>query len=68
MNGHVLRVPRRLLVTLRLGEMPEHIPSWRAITHHEAAPAESRFGVKPPASLAFAPKASASDSCSEDRH
>ena len=34
------RVPRRLLVTLRLGEMPEHIPAWRAVTHHGLAPAE----------------------------
>ena len=36
----VARVPRRLLVTLRLGEMPEHIPAWRAVTHHGVAPAE----------------------------
>lgn len=33
-------VPRRLLLTLRLGEMPEHIPAWRAVTHHGVAPAE----------------------------
>ena len=34
------RVPRRLLVTLRLGEMPDHIPAWRAVTHHGVVPAE----------------------------
>jgi len=34
------RVPRRLLVTLRLGEMPEHIPAWRAVTNYGVAPAE----------------------------
>lgn len=34
------RVSRRLLVTLKLGEMPEHIPAWRAVTHHGVAPAE----------------------------
>ena len=34
------RVPRRLLVTLQLGEMPEHIPAWRAVTQHGIAPAE----------------------------
>ena len=38
------RVPRRLLVTLRLGEMPEHIPAWRAVTHHGTAPADSIDG------------------------
>lgn len=37
-------VPRRLLVTLRLGEMPEHIPAWRAVTHHGVAPAASIDG------------------------
>lgn len=40
MNGSIERVPRRLLVTLRLGEVPEHIPAWRAITRHGVAPAE----------------------------
>lgn len=30
----------RLLVTLRLGEMPEHIPGWRACTHHGAPMAD----------------------------
>ena len=34
------RVPRRLLVTLQLGEMPEHIPAWRAVTQHGIVPAE----------------------------
>lgn len=38
------RVPRRLLVTLHLGEVPEHIPAWRATTHHGVAPAERLDG------------------------
>ncbi len=32
-----LRVPRRLLLTLQLGEMPEHIPSLREVRHEGAA-------------------------------
>lgn len=32
--------PDRLLLTLRLGEMPEHIPGWRACTRYGAAMAE----------------------------
>ena len=32
--------PGRLLVTLRLGEMPEHIPGWRACTQHGVAMAD----------------------------
>jgi subtilisin family serine protease len=36
-HAHPLRVPRRLLVTLRLGEMPEHIPSIREVRHEGAA-------------------------------
>jgi subtilisin family serine protease len=44
MNGHVPRVPRHLLVTLHLGEMPEHIPAWRAIARYDVAPAESIDG------------------------
>lgn len=30
----------RLLLTLKLGEMPEHVPGWRACTHHGAEMAE----------------------------
>ncbi len=30
MTGFASFVPRRLLVTLRLGEMPGHVPAWRA--------------------------------------
>lgn len=33
----MLNVPRRLLVTLRLGEMPAHIPAWRACTRYGVA-------------------------------
>jgi subtilisin family serine protease len=40
MNAFAPRVPRRLLVTLHLGEMPEHLPAWRATTRHGVAPAE----------------------------
>ena len=29
MNAHI--VPRRLLLTLKLGEMPEHVPGLRAV-------------------------------------
>jgi subtilisin family serine protease len=32
-----LRVPRRLLLTLRLGEMPEHVPSMLACRRHGVA-------------------------------
>ncbi|MGM9514108.1 S8 family peptidase [Roseateles sp. DB2] len=28
------QLPRRLLLTLRLGEMPEHVPAWRACQRH----------------------------------
>lgn len=28
------QVPGRLLLTLKLGEVPEHIPGWRACTHY----------------------------------
>jgi len=38
------RVARRLLVTLQLGEVPEHVPAWRATTHHGVAPAETLDG------------------------
>lgn len=34
------RVPDRLLVTLRLGEMPEHVPGWRACSGYGVAAAE----------------------------
>ncbi len=34
------RRPRRLLLTLRLGEMPEHLPSWIACRRYGVAPAE----------------------------
>ena len=44
MNTVAPRVPRRLLVTLRLGEMPEHIPAWRATTQYGIAPADSIDG------------------------
>lgn len=30
----------RLLLTLKLGEMPEHVPGWRACTHHGVDMAE----------------------------
>ena len=40
MNTLDRRVPRRLLVTLHLGEVPEHMPAWRATTHYGVAPAE----------------------------
>lgn len=30
----------RLLLTLKLGEMPEHVPGWRACTHHGAEVAD----------------------------
>ena len=30
----------RLLVTLKLGEMPEHVPGWRACSHYGAAMAD----------------------------
>ncbi len=43
-EGPAPRVPRRLLVTLRLGEMPEHIPAWRAVANHGTAPADSIDG------------------------
>jgi subtilisin family serine protease len=32
----VPHVPRRLLLTLRLGEMPDSMPSWRAVAQHES--------------------------------
>lgn len=35
-----LRRPRRLLLTLRLGEVPEHLPSLAACRRHGVAPAE----------------------------
>jgi subtilisin family serine protease len=38
MNGHCL--PRRLLVTLRLGEMPAHVPSWQACAAYGVPHAE----------------------------
>lgn len=38
------RVPRRLLLTLRLGELPEHIPGLRAVYGYGTAPAESVDG------------------------
>jgi len=44
MNAATPRVPRRLLLTLHLGEMPEHVPAWRATTHHGVAPAEHLDG------------------------
>jgi subtilisin family serine protease len=44
MNALASRVPRRLLVTLRLGEMPEDMPAWRATTRHGVAPAEQIDG------------------------
>ncbi|MDB5915038.1 MAG: hypothetical protein JWP22_3713 [Ramlibacter sp.] len=44
MNALIARVPRRLLVTLHLGEMPEHLPAWRATTHHGVAPAQEIDG------------------------
>lgn len=45
MNGcTTLRVPKRLLVTLNLGEMPEHIPAWRATTRYGVAAAEQIDG------------------------
>jgi subtilisin family serine protease len=34
------RRPRRLLLTLRLGEMPEHLPSWISCLRYGVAPAE----------------------------
>jgi subtilisin family serine protease len=34
------RVPGRLLLTLRLGELPEHLPGLRAVTGYGTAPAE----------------------------
>lgn len=36
--------PRRLLLTLRLGEMPEHVPSLRACRRHGVPPAERLDG------------------------
>lgn len=36
----VARRPRRLLLTLRLGDLPEHLPSWISSTHFGVAPAE----------------------------
>ncbi len=33
-TGNLYAVPRRLLVTLKLGEMPEHLPSLRACKHY----------------------------------
>lgn len=40
MNATVPRVPRRLLVTLHLGEVPDDMPAWRATTRYGVAPAE----------------------------
>lgn len=40
MNTTVPRVPRRLLVTLHLGEVPDDMPAWRATTRYGVAPAE----------------------------
>lgn len=40
MNALTTRRPRRLLLTLRLGELPEHLPSWVACRHYGTAPAE----------------------------
>jgi subtilisin family serine protease len=37
-------VPRRLLVTLRLGEMPAHLPSWRACAAYGVPHAEAVDG------------------------
>jgi len=41
---NVNRVPRRLLVTLHLGEVPEHLPAWVATTRYGVAPAETIDG------------------------
>lgn len=38
------RVPRRLLLTLHLGEVPEHVPAWRATTRYGVAPADKLDG------------------------
>lgn len=40
MNALFSHSPDRLLLTLRLGEMPEHIPGWLACSHFGAAPAQ----------------------------
>ena len=40
MNANASRRPRRLLLTLRLGEMPEHVPSYVSCRHYGVAPAE----------------------------
>jgi len=40
MNAFVPRVARRLLVTLHLGEVPEHMPAWQATRRYGVAPAE----------------------------
>ena len=45
MNGlHEACVPRRLLVTLRLGEMPAHVPSWQACAAYGVPHAEAVDG------------------------
>lgn len=44
MNAIAPRLPRRLLVTLRLGEVPDDMPAWRAMTRHGVAPAETIDG------------------------
>jgi subtilisin family serine protease len=38
--AHSAALSGRLLLTLKLGEMPEHIPGWRACSRHGAAMAE----------------------------
>lgn len=40
MNTIALRRPRRLLLTLRLGELPEHLPSWISCRRYGVVPAE----------------------------
>jgi subtilisin family serine protease len=44
MNALGLHVNRRLLVTLRLGELPEHLPAWRATTQYGVPFAEKIDG------------------------
>lgn len=44
MHADMPFVPRRLLLTLRLGEMPEHVPSWQACAKYGQAHAEHLDG------------------------
>ena len=40
MNTLASRRPRRLLLTVRLGELPEHVPSWSSSRRYGVAPAD----------------------------